>query len=103
MADGYPPLTSFRRHPLLLLLIRDCGFLNQSLPAAALRLCFGGTMSGRRMRSFFILYANDVRFIPKRAAAPPSPPITQLLASSARRIWSLSTSARPLIGALDPL
>src|SRR5207237_281808 len=30
--------------------------------------------------------ANDVRFIPKRAAAPLCPPITQLLASSTRRI-----------------
>src|ERR1700733_577654 len=40
--------------------------------------------TGRVIRSLRILYTRDVRFIPRRSAAPFRPPTTQLLASRAR-------------------
>jgi hypothetical protein len=40
----------------------------------------------RLTRSLRILYSNDVRFMPRRSAAPFRPPTTQFVASRARRI-----------------
>jgi hypothetical protein len=55
IADGYPPLTSFRRIPCHGWMVGYSGLQTWSSPAAALALRFCGTAAGRLIRSFFIL------------------------------------------------
>lgn len=59
---------------------------NHSCTAGQFTVLLRPEAAGRFMQSLRILYTNEVRFMPSRSAAPFGPPITQLLASSMRRI-----------------
>ncbi len=61
--------------------------------AADMRATYVGRVDGRQMPSFFIRCCRVERFIPRRAAAPCLPAITQLVCPSVSMIWERSASA----------